>query len=322
MADFTINEMQEMQKQLQDKCETIGPETGKNKLLWMIGEVGEVIDIVKKNGGTKASSDAELRSHLVEEMVDMKSYEDILNKFVSQSEEILKDNLVGIYLHGSAVMGCFNPDKSDLDLIIVVNEAILDDVKREYMDMVVELNELGPSKGIEMSIVKRDVCKPFVYPTPFELHFSVAHLNWYKSNPEDYIQKMKGIDKDLAAHFTIITNRGKCLYGEPIESVFARVPKEDYMDSIHDDIADAVDDISDNTMYLVLNLARVLAYKKSKLILSKKEGGEWGLENIPKEYSKLIEDALREYMETSTPVYDIELTKEYAEYMLEEINKK
>ena len=55
MSQFTINEMQEMQKQLQEKYkniwEPIGVDTGKNKLLWMIGEVGEVIDIVKKNGG-------------------------------------------------------------------------------------------------------------------------------------------------------------------------------------------------------------------------------------------------------------------------------
>lgn len=51
MEDFTINEMQDMQRKLQDKYkekwESIGPETGKNKLLWMIGENGEVIDIVK-----------------------------------------------------------------------------------------------------------------------------------------------------------------------------------------------------------------------------------------------------------------------------------
>ena len=67
----------------------------------------------------------------------MKSYEDILRKLVHRSEAILKDNLVGIYLHGSAVMGCFNPDKSDLDLIIVVNEAIPDNAKREIMDTVV-----------------------------------------------------------------------------------------------------------------------------------------------------------------------------------------
>ncbi len=47
MEDFTINEMQEMQRNLQekykDKWESIGPETGKNKLLWMIGEIEAVI---------------------------------------------------------------------------------------------------------------------------------------------------------------------------------------------------------------------------------------------------------------------------------------
>ena len=46
MADFSINEMQEMQRLLQDKYkdkwEPIGPETGKNKLLWMVGEIGRV----------------------------------------------------------------------------------------------------------------------------------------------------------------------------------------------------------------------------------------------------------------------------------------
>ncbi len=47
MEDFSINEMQEMQRDLQEKYkekwELIGPETGKNKLLWMVGEIGEVI---------------------------------------------------------------------------------------------------------------------------------------------------------------------------------------------------------------------------------------------------------------------------------------
>ena len=41
----------------------------------------------------------------------------VINCFVEQSKEILKDNLVGVYLHDSAVMGCYNPAKSDIDLI-------------------------------------------------------------------------------------------------------------------------------------------------------------------------------------------------------------
>ena len=139
--------------------------------------------------------------------------ENVINKFVKESQEILKDNLTGIYLHGSAVMGCFNPEKSDLDLIVVVNEPLQDDVKRKFMNMVIEVNEAGPAKGIEMSIVTKDVCKPFVYPTPFEMHFSEMHLGWYKDDPQDYVRKMKGTDKDLAAHFTIIGKRGKLRLG-------------------------------------------------------------------------------------------------------------
>ncbi len=78
MSDFSMNEMQEMQKELQnnykDRWEPITPETGKNKLLWMIGEVGEVIDIVKKNGGEKSCTDAGLRKKLVEELADVLMY--------------------------------------------------------------------------------------------------------------------------------------------------------------------------------------------------------------------------------------------------------
>ena len=246
---------------------------------------------------------------------------DLINEFVNRSKDILKENLVGIYLHGSLVMGCFNPEKSDIDLIIVVDDKMPDITKKAYMDMVVKLNSYAPAKGIEMSIVRKEVCDPFVYPTPFELHFSAMHLKWYKDNPEDYILKMNGTDKDLAAHFTIIGKRGKCLLGLPKEDVFAVVPKADYMDSIWNDIVEAPEEITENTMYLTLNLVRVLAFAKDGLVLSKKEGGDWGLKNVPEEYHSLIEDALSEYGSSVVPQYDMELAVEYAEYMIQSIKE-
>ena len=93
MTDFTIHEMQEMQKALQDRYrgqwEPILPETGKNKLLWMIGEIGEVIDIVKKYGDIKAVEDTELRKKLVEEMVDvLMYYNDVMLCYGISAEEL------------------------------------------------------------------------------------------------------------------------------------------------------------------------------------------------------------------------------------------
>ena len=255
----------------------------------------------------------------------------VIESFVSHSRQILGENLVGVYLHGSAVMGCFNPAKSDLDFIVVIAHSMTDETKRAYMDMVLALNVDGPAKGIEMSIVLREVCKPFVYPTPFELHFSERHINWYNENPADYVQKMNGSDKDLAAHFTVIRARGKCLWGAPVSDVFAEVPATDYMDSLWEDICDAPEEIENNTMYLT----RVMAYKKEGLILSKKEGGEWALKNLPEEFALVIRTALEEYAAASeetapekyanTPAvthYDMALARKYADYVLEGIRDK
>lgn len=239
----------------------------------------------------------------------------VAEEFTKRSRQILGDNLVGVYLHGSAVMGCFNPVKSDVDLIVVVEHEPSDTVKRAFMEMVVSLDKTGPAKGIEMSVVRRGVCKPFVYPTPFELHFSKMHLDWYRNNPEDYIAKMKGTDRDLAAHITVIRARGVCLCGTPIDEVFGEVPKQAYMDSLWYDIADAEDDIAEDTMYLTLNLARVLAFQMDGSVLSKQEGGEWGLKNLPEKYHGLLRDALSEYR-GETPGYDICVAKDYAKYML------
>ena len=253
----------------------------------------------------------------------MEKLESLLENFVRQSKNILGDNLTGIYLHGSAVMGCFNSKKSDIDLLIVVNDDISNEIKMQYMDMVVELNREAPEKGIELSIVKEAVCKPFVYPTPFELHFSIAHLNWYQSNPADYVERMKGTDKDLAAHFTVIYHRGKTLYGKEIKSVFSKVSSRDYMDSIWSDIEDAKEEIVTNTMYITLNLCRVLAYKRESLILSKQEGGEWAMNALPvSEYQKIISDALNEYKTGEVMSTERAIVVEFAEYMLKEIERE
>ena len=93
MNDFGINEMQEMQKVLQekykDKWKPICPERGKDQLLWMVGEIGEVIDIIKKHGGETASQDAILRGNLVEELVDvLMYYNDVLLCYGISTEEL------------------------------------------------------------------------------------------------------------------------------------------------------------------------------------------------------------------------------------------
>ena len=148
---------------------------------------------------------------------------------------------------------------------------------------------------------------------------------------------MKGVDKDLAAHFTIIGRFGISLYGKPIPQVFGPVPREDYTDSIVFDIEGAKEDILENPVYIILNLCRVLAYLKGgecageepaasaaspePLILSKKGGGEWGLRFLPRGFRGLIETALVCYRDGTDMTVQAEEGECFAEYMLTEIRK-
>ena len=249
----------------------------------------------------------------------MHRYKMLLDRFIEESRAILGEELVGIYLHGSAVMGCFNPDKSDLDLLIVVEEGLSDDIKRTYMDMVLRLNEEAPAKGLELSVLRRADCAVFVHPMPFELHFSNAHLDWYRRDPVDFVQKMKGTDPDLAAHITILHRKGAVLWGAPIREIFGPVPREAYIDSIRMDVKDAQEQILRNPVYMTLNLCRVMAFIREGLVLSKLEGGKWGLGNLPWAYHNVIEAALAAYTSDREMRVPDEKLQVFARFLLDRI---
>ena len=95
MEDFGFVEMQEIQRKLQEKYkniwEPVNPQTGKNKLLWLMIELGEVADIIKKNGSHKIVEDTETRNHFIEEMCDVLMYfNDVMLCYDISVEELKK----------------------------------------------------------------------------------------------------------------------------------------------------------------------------------------------------------------------------------------
>ena len=69
------------------------------------------------------------------------------------------------------------------------------------------------------------------------------------------------------------------------------------------DIASAGEDIADNPVYVTLNLCRVLAYLQDGLVLSKAQGGSWGLTHLPAGDHHLLQGALAAYAGGKCPVF-------------------
>ena len=243
----------------------------------------------------------------------------LLHQLKNAYIQILESKLVGIYLHGSLAFDCFNWQSSDIDFIVVVKEGLSQKEKMALISVLIELSPQAPPKGFEMSVVLSQYCRHFVYPTPYELHFSNMHLASAKADLSEFCRHMNGADSDLAAHFTVLKDRGKVLTGAPIADVFGEVPKTDYLSSIRADVADALEAVNDNPIYVILNLCRVLAFIKGGEVLSKPEGAAWGLENLPADFNALIKAALSDYSGENQQAIDLEIGKQFVVYMNEAI---
>lgn len=75
---FSMSRMHEIQTELQtkyfDKWGGVSPERSVRILLWMMGEAGEVADIIKKKGERAIMDDPAVRHDFVEEMCDVLMY--------------------------------------------------------------------------------------------------------------------------------------------------------------------------------------------------------------------------------------------------------
>ncbi|CAM3118000.1 aminoglycoside adenylyltransferase domain-containing protein [Lactiplantibacillus plajomi] len=226
----------------------------------------------------------------------MQRTQQLLTALVTSYTQVLGSNLVGIYLHGSYVLGSYNEDVSDLDYVVVVHHALTATNKRELMSVTLQkLWPLAPKKGLEFHVLVQAALRPFEALIPFDFHFSKYHYQNYLQAPDQYIQTMHGTDPDLAAHLTILNHYGQVLTGPAIAAVFSPIPPAVYWQALVFDIADAQAEITVDPVYVTLNLCRVLAYQRSGLILSKNGGGRWGLDHLALRWRPLIDAALQTY---------------------------
>ena len=95
MGTLDFDDMQKMQRQLHEKYlekwGPLSPQLGRELLLWMMGEAGEVGDIIKKNGDASIVEDEKIHHDFVEEMCDVLMYfNDVMLCYSISPEELAK----------------------------------------------------------------------------------------------------------------------------------------------------------------------------------------------------------------------------------------
>jgi hypothetical protein len=190
---------------------------------------------------------------------------------------ILGGDLVGVYLHGSGAMACFNPDRSDIDLLVVARKALSPEQRRVLAELL--LARSGASYPVELTLLTTGQLHPWRHPSPFDFHYSEM---WRESLAQQLADGEPSsrllTDPDLAAQITTLRARGRVVVGAPIHEVFPEVPEADFRQVI---LADLEWIRHHSTqIYGVLNACRILAYLDGQGLLSKAEGADWALETF------------------------------------------
>lgn len=240
---------------------------------------------------------------------------DVLRETLLGVHTILRDNLIGIYLYGSLAMGCFQPKSSDIDIILVVKERL---PKKQRTKIIEYLKGVcSKDKRIELSIVGADVVQNPQYPIMVDLHYE------YWGN---IFENEK--DNEILSNLYTTRKRGFCVWGAPISNVFSKIPAQYHLRSMIEDIQHTRRHLHENpesigynvAVYWVLTSCRILAFIREEKVLSKPEGGQWGLANLPKEYYNLIEQALSCYQgKNKNRILNQKELETFADYMTDAI---
>ncbi|TYS68254.1 DUF4111 domain-containing protein [Sutcliffiella horikoshii] len=219
------------------------------------------------------------------------------NKLTNSIKNIIEENFIGIYIHGSLAMGGFNPHRSDVDLLVVVKQSLDISTQCELANFM--LANSNDPYSIEVSFLTQKQLENWTHPSPYEFHFSEGWRQSFETElltgQYEAINLNHKVDPDLAAHLTILNHRGICWEGPPIDDVFPVIPRDHYLSSILADYQDCLKNVEADPVYCVLNLIRVYWYIKEGVISSKLEAGEYGLTFFPQEYKETIRKVVESY---------------------------
>lgn len=192
------------------------------------------------------------------------------NEVTRRIQAILSGNLVGVYLHGSGVLGDFSRERSDVDILAVVEHSLSDGDKRAVAKQLSSASLPSPVGELEFHIVERRVLTNTPDAPPFELHIATNR----SGAPDRVVDgRGRGGDPDLVMHFAVLSEHGHALVGPPASEIFPQIGREKLVQAFAGELQWASEHASPS--YQVLNAARAWRFLEENVLCSKLEGAEW-----------------------------------------------
>jgi streptomycin 3"-adenylyltransferase len=210
---------------------------------------------------------------------------------LSLVKDVLGQDLLGVYLYGSSVVGGLQK-YSDIDLFVVSDRPTTREEKARLVARMLTISSAdyrNSQRPIEMTIAVKSEINPWHYPPTFDFQYG----DWLRKEFENgHIEPWPTrVMPDLALLITQVLLAGKPLLGPAPDQLLDTVPYRDFMIATAEELDGLVANLTGDTRNVLLTFARIWSTVETDTIRSKPDAAAWVISRLPAEYQPVIRRA-------------------------------
>lgn len=215
-----------------------------------------------------------------------------LRKIVSLVDEVLGPAVIGMYLHGSSVLGGLRP-ASDVDVLVVARRSMDEQERRALVESLLATSgSVNGARPVELTVVARPEVCPWRFPPVGDFLYG----EWLRGEYEAGVVPQPEPVPDLAVGITSVLAGDRPLTGPPPARVLDPVPQADLIRASLTGVPGLLDALDDDTRNVLLTLARVWCTLATAEIRTKDAAADWALARLPSEHRPVLAHARELYL--------------------------
>ena len=239
----------------------------------------------------------------------------ILEVLLSRVKEVLANRFTGLYLYGSLASGDFDPERSDIDFLVVTDGELPNELLPSLAAMHERIAASASSwaRRLEGSYIPLQALRR--YDPEHAFHPSIG-VDWGFG--------VNGHSSDWIIQRHIIRQQGVVIAGPPPQTLIDPISPQDLrravLETLHGWWAEQLQNPArlqsrEYQAYAVLTMCRALYTLKEGTIISKPAAVHWAQQTLDLQWAGLIERALVWYEDDG--IDDLQETLEFIRFTLE-----
>lgn len=210
-------------------------------------------------------------------------------------EDLFENQIIGIYLYGSAILGGLHIN-SDVDILVIVNQDLTEATRNELTKRLMPLSgKIGCknlNRPLEVTIINQNDIVPWQFPPKCEFMYG----EWLREQMEAGDIPQACYDPDVAILLWQARSHSLSLKGPEAIEVIEPISMNDIQKAIRCSLPNLIAGVKGDERNVLLTLARMWFTIATGEICSKDMAAEWVIPRLPQNLAVLLEIARNAYM--------------------------